>query len=256
MTAAEIVVAAALGLTVGSFLNVVAYRVPRKLSIVRPRSACPACSATIAAWDNVPLVSWLVLRGRCRSCKAPIPWRYPAVEALTAACFVGVTLRLGLVAALPAYLVFAAAMVVVAAIDVEHSIIPRRVVYATLAIGAPLLVIASAAGHVGWPLAWAAIGGAGAFLALFAVHLVQPAGMGFGDVRLAGLIGAFLGWLGLWRVATGLFLGFLLGAVVGIALMVAGRAGRRTRIPFGPFLAAGAMASVLWGQALSGWWVR
>ncbi|MGH9069066.1 MAG: prepilin peptidase [Acidimicrobiales bacterium] len=255
MAALGVALSALMGLAVGSFLNVVVQRVPLRLSVVHPRSQCPGCQAPVRPRDNVPIVSWLVLRGRCRHCAGPISPRYPLVEALTAALFVAVTLRLGLGAAVPAYWLFAAVMVAVSAIDLEHSIVPNRIVYPALAAAVPLLVGASLLRHALPSLETAAAGGAVAFAALFAIHLVQPRGMGFGDVRLAGLIGLFLGWFSLGQVAVGLFLGFLLAGVVGLALMALGRAGRKTRVPFAPFLAAGAMVSVLWGAPLVRLWV-
>ncbi|MGH9062693.1 MAG: prepilin peptidase [Acidimicrobiales bacterium] len=255
MFTVALVVSAVVGLAVGSFLNVVVHRVPMRVSVVRPRSQCPGCQMPVAPRDNVPVVSFLLLRGRCRSCAEPISPRYPVIEALTAALFVGVTLRLGLDLSVLAYWLFAAALVAVAAIDLEHHIVPNRVVYPTLAVAVPLLVLAAVVDHSPAALLRAAIGGAAAFVALLVIHLVQPRGMGFGDVRLAGVIGVFLGWLGLGLVALGLFVGFLLAAAAGIALMAAGRAGRRSQVPFAPFLAAGAMTSFLWGAPLVRMWL-
>ncbi|MBV8160789.1 MAG: prepilin peptidase, partial [Acidimicrobiia bacterium] len=245
MTAAVAVVCGVLGLAVGSFLNVVIYRVPRKESVVRPRSHCPGCGAQLAERDNVPVISWLLLRGRCRSCGAPISARYPLVELLTSGLFVAAALRFGLDWVLPAYLVFFASLVAITFIDLEHYIIPNRVLYPTLYIVVPLLVV-SAAGSGEWDsLRRALIGGAAAWLFFLLLHLVQPRGMGFGDVRLSFLLGLMLGWLGLRQVFLGVFLGFALGSLVGIVLMLLRRRGRKDHIPFGPFLAAGAVLAVL-----------
>lgn len=252
---ATVVVSALIGLAVGSFLNVVVQRVPRRASVVRPGSQCPTCASPVAIRDNVPVLSWLVLRGRCRACSAPIPARYPLVEAGTAGLFVAVTLRLGASPAVPAFWLFVAVLVAVAAIDVEHRIVPNRIVYPALAASVPLLGLAAWAEHAGSALAGAAIGGAVAFVALLVIHLVQPRGMGFGDVRLAGVIGIYLGWLGLPEVAVGLFVGFLAAALVGVGLVALGRSGPRARIPFAPFLALGAMASFLWGVPLAHLWL-
>lgn len=257
MTALTAAISAVVGLFTGSVLTMVVERVPVGDGLVgRPR--CPACRAPVRLRDDLPVVSWLALGRRCRSCSRPISPRYPAVELVTAMVFVAVTLRLdrvtpgaagtlGALAAVPAYWVFAAVLVVVSAIDLERSIIPNRVVYPALAAALPLLVVASAGDRSWSSLATAAIGGAAAFAFLLVVHLIQPAGMGFGDVRLAGVIGVYLGWLGLGQVAVGLVAGFLLAAVVGAALLLAGSAGRTTKVPFGPFMAGGAMVSLLWG---------
>lgn len=241
---------AAYGLVVGSFLNVVVHRVPRKESIVRPGSRCPRCGYVLRVRDNIPVFSWLWLRARCRQCREPISARYPAIELLTASLFVAGALRFGFTVALPAYLILFAALVAIAAIDIEHYIIPKLIVYPTLVAGVVLLSAASAWSSTVDHLVRAAIGGVLAFGLLFAIHLVQPRGMGFGDVRLAGLLGFFLGWLGLAHVALGLFLGFLFGGTVGSILLATGRRTRRQAVPFGPFLAAGAIVAVLFGQPL------
>lgn len=255
MTAVAAVAAGIVGLAVGSFLNVVAYRVPLHKSVVSPGSFCPSCRSPLAAWDNIPVVSWLVLGGRCRSCREPIAWRYPAVEAVTAALFVAVAVRFGAAAALPAFCVLMAGLVAVAVIDLEHMVVPRRLVYATLALGAPLLLAASAATGDWRRMAYAAAGGAIGFGAFLVIHLAVPRGMGFGDVRLAGLVGVFLGWLALAQVAVGLFLAFLVGSVVGVALIAAGRKGRSSRLPFAPFLVTGAVLAVLFGAPITRLWL-
>ncbi|MGH9103308.1 MAG: prepilin peptidase [Acidimicrobiales bacterium] len=255
MTFFLLVVALLAGLVVGSFVNVVVYRVPRGLSVVSPRSACPSCSKTITARDNVPVLSWLALRGRCRSCAVRIPLRYPAVELATAALFVALAARLGADAALPAFWLLVAALVAISAVDLERRLVPSRILYPSLVAGGVLLVLAAAA-EGSWGRLWrAAAGGAIGFVALGVVHLVYPRGMGFGDVRLAGLLGVYLGWIGLAEVAVGLFLGFLTGSVVGLGLVAfAGRTGR-SELPFAPFLAAGGVAGVLWGPALVRLWL-
>jgi len=244
------VVCGVVGLCVGSFLNVVISRVPRRESVVRPRSHCPVCEAPIADRDNVPIVSWILLRGRCRSCGAPIPARYPLVELGTAVLFVAAAVRLGPSWSLPAFCVFFAALLAIAVIDLDHFIIPNRVLYPTLFVTAPLLALAAALTGSWRSLEHAAIGGVAGFLALFVIHLISPRGMGFGDVRLAGVIGMMVGWLGLRYVALALFLSFLLASVVGIGLMVTRLRGRKDAVPFGPFMAGGAIVAVLWGQAI------
>jgi len=251
MVTAVLAVACALfGLCVGSFLNVVIHRVPKRESVVRPRSHCPACDAQIADRDNVPVVSWLLLRGRCRSCGAPIPARYPLVELGTAVLFAAAAVRFGATWQLPAFCIFFASLLAVSVIDLDLFIIPNRVIYPTLFITAPLLAIAAAVeGHWG-QLRNAAIGGVAGFGLLLVIHVAMPRGMGFGDVRLAGVIGMMLGWLGLRYLFLGLFLAFLLAAVIGVALIAARLRTRKDAVPFGPFLAGGAVLAALWGQAI------
>ena len=243
------------GLVIGSFLNVVIHRVPERRSLSRPGSSCPACGAPIRPWDNIPVFSWLALRGHCRDCSAPISPRYPLVEALTAALFIAAAWRVGAHAELADYCVFFAFLVALSGIDLDHHIIPSRIVYPAGGASLVLLAVASGADHNWHRYQDAVIGGLMALAALFLIHVAVPRGMGFGDVRLAALIGLNLGWLGLAHVAVALFAGFLLGAVVGVALMAAGVASRKSRVPFGPFLAAGAVIGVLWGTTLVRWWL-
>jgi leader peptidase (prepilin peptidase) / N-methyltransferase len=254
MTAALAVVCGLFGLAIGSFLNVVIYRVPRKESVVRPRSRCPGCGTQLADRDNVPVVSWLLLRGRCRTCGEAISARYPLIELACGALFVAMALRLGFDWALPAYLVFAAALLAITAIDLEHYIIPNRIVYPTIFVAVPLLVLAAALGDQWDDLVSAGVGAVLAWGLLLLVHLVSPRGMGFGDVRLSFVLGLFLGWLSLRHVFLGLFLGFLLGSVAGLVLIALRRRGRKDHIPFGPFLAAGAVLAVLAGSPLLSWY--
>lgn len=237
-----------IGLCAGSFLNVVIDRVPHRESVVRPY--CPACGAPIADRDSIPVASWVLMGGRCRACSAKIPVRYPLVELATAGLFVAAALRLGATWQLPAFCVFFASLLAISVIDFGHFIIPNRVVYPTLCALVPLLA-AAAALQGDWTRLWhAAIGGAVAFVALFVVHFISPGGMGFGDVRLAGVIGFMLGWLGLGYVLVGLFLAFLLASVIGIGLKLARIKSLKDAVPFGPFMASGAVIAVLWGQAI------
>lgn len=250
MTGLLLVACGLFGLAVGSFLNVVIWRVPRKESVVRPPSHCPGCDEPIHPRDNIPVASWLLLRGRCRHCGTSIPARYPLVEIATAALFVGAALRFHWNWVLPAYLVFFAALLAISVIDLEHFIVPNRIIWPTGLASIPLLALAAAAGHQWHALRNAAIGGAAAWVFLFLLHFINPRGMGFGDVRLSAVIGLYLGWLGLPYVALGLFLAFLAGSVVGIALIAVRRKGMKSALPFGPFLALGAAITVFAGHPL------
>ena len=251
-----VAVCVVLGLIVGSFLNVVIHRVPRKESVVSPPSACPSCGTRIAARDNIPVVSWLLLKGRCRTCGAPISARYPLIEALTAAVFAGVGAHFGRAWELPAFLVLAATLIAVAFIDLEHYIVPNRILNAALFLGVPLLVLAAAADDRWSDFRGALIGGVLGLALLLAIHLVNPRGMGMGDVKLAGVEGLYLGFLGLRHVLFGLFLGFLLGSVGGILLIATRIRSRRDHIPFAPFLAAGALLAVFVGNGFLDWYGR
>jgi leader peptidase (prepilin peptidase) / N-methyltransferase len=240
MNVAAAVFVFAPGLAVGSFLSVVAARLPSRRSVVKPRSACPSCGDALAWYDNIPLVSYAVLRGRCRSCGTRIGLVYPAVELATALLVAGCVLRFGMSgdALLGAF--FCAVLVVISAIDLEHRIVPNRIVLPAAAV----VLVAQTALH---PSPTWALGALGASGFLFAAALVYPAGMGMGDVKLALLLGAMLGKL----VAVGLMLGMLSALVPSVVLLVRhGSAARKMGIPFAPFLAIGAIAALFAGQHL------
>jgi leader peptidase (prepilin peptidase)/N-methyltransferase len=251
MTAITAAYCGVLGLIIGSFLNVLVWRVPRGESIVRPASHCPKCEQPISPRDNVPVLSWLLLRGRCRKCGEPISRRYPLVELATGALFAGAAWRFGAHAVLPAYLYFAAIAVALALIDLDTRRLPDALTLPSYIVTAVLLAVAAAVdGRWSW-LGRAAIGMAALFVFYFLLAFIYPAGMGFGDVKLAGVLGLYLGWLGWGVLVVGAFLGFFLGGAVGGALMALGRAGRKTAIPFGPFMLAGALVAVFWGHQLA-----
>lgn len=241
---------ALLGLMVGSFLNVVIYRVPLSLSIVRPASACPHCHTTISARDNVPVVSWLLLHGRCRHCAAPISRQYPLVELATGAAFAGVAARVGYRADLPALLVFVAGLFALAVIDAELLILPKRIVYVVLVLqGVTLLGAATYDGQ--WHrLVVAALVAVIWFGFFFALNAVSPRALGFGDVRLSLVLGFGLGWLGVGYAILGFFVANLVGAVIGVTLIAVKRIARQQPVPYGVFLAVGAYVAIVAGPEL------
>jgi leader peptidase (prepilin peptidase) / N-methyltransferase len=241
---------ALLGLLIGSFLNVVIHRVPRGESVVRPPSACPACGTQIRSRDNVPVLSWLLLRGRCRQCGAGISVRYPLVELGCALLFGVLALRFGLDWALPAYLYLAAVGLALALIDIDVKRLPNVLTYPSYPVALALLGGAALLGSESGSFLRAVLGGIAAFVFYFLLALVYPAGMGLGDVKLSGVLGLYLGWLGWGVLALGLFLGFLLGGLLGVMLIALRRGGRKSKVPFGPFMLLGVLLAVLVGQPL------
>lgn len=274
MTAFLLVFAGLFGLVIGSFLNVVAYRVPAGISLVR-ESRCPGCDAPIRWWQNVPVVSWVALRGRCAHCAAPISAQYPLIEAFTGVVFVGVAwwaLRLaapvGAVAdpvfwvVLVAFLGFAAVSIVLSLIDLETKRLPNAIVLPSIVVGVALLAIAAALGPagsasgIGWTTFLRAVAGGAILCAFYAVvRLISPRGMGGGDVKLAALVGLFLGWCGWATLVVGAFAAFVLGGLFGVGLILLRRAKRTTAIPFGPWMIAGAWAGIAVGEPIGRWYV-
>ncbi|WP_349902542.1 prepilin peptidase [Parafrigoribacterium humi] len=258
---AFLILAGFLGLVIGSFLNVVVYRVPLRHSIVSPASACPECGHPIRWYDNIPVASWLVLRGRCRDCGGRISARYPLVELATALFFVlvallflppvlgttsGVTMG-ALTLVLLAFLYFAAISVALALIDLDVHRLPNTIVLPAYLVATVLLVAsATLSGDYGG-LVRAAIGGAALGIAYLLMAVVAPGGMGFGDVKLAGVLGIFLGWIGWGALVVGAIAAFLLGGIFGIILILARRGGRKTAIPFGPWMLLGAWSGIAAG---------
>lgn len=251
-----ILIAAILGLVVGSFLNVVIHRVPRGESVVRPPSRCRSCETPIAPKDNVPVLSWLILQGRCRHCGTRISARYPLVEAGTAVLFALVAWEIGAVAVLPAYLWFAGVTLALSAIDLDHHRLPNRILYPGTIVGIGLLVAGSVVDGSTDRLPAALAGGVGYFATLLVIALAARGGFGMGDVKLGFLLGVFLGFVGWEAVVAGGFIAFLVGGLVAIILLFAGRKGRKEAIPFGPFLVLGALAAIPWGAPLLDWYLR
>jgi leader peptidase (prepilin peptidase)/N-methyltransferase len=243
------------GLLVGSFANVVIYRVPAGRSIVKPPSGCMSCGTRVRSFDNVPVISWLVLRGHCRACKAPVSPRYPAIEALVGLIFALIGLRFGVSWTGVGEAALAGGLVALAFIDLDHLLLPRKVVYATLTIVAVVLVAGTVSGDQWHRLLIAAISAVVPWAVFFAINFIAPKALGFGDVRLALLIGFGLGWLGAAYAFLGFILASVLGSLVGVTLIALGKAGRRTQVPFGTFLAAGAVLSVLAGAPVVNWYL-
>jgi leader peptidase (prepilin peptidase)/N-methyltransferase len=258
------VFAGLMGLAIGSFLNVVVYRVPAGKSLT-PDSACPNCGIEIRARDNVPVISWLALRGRCRGCHQPISARYPLVEAGTALAFLAVTFRFGpavvdavetpsAIAAgleLVAFLVLTAMSIALALIDLDTKRLPNVLVAPALVTGIVLLGVAAVVRGDWTALLGAAIGGAGLFAMYLVLALFSRGGMGWGDVKLAAVLGLYLGFLGWGNLLVGAFAAFLFGGLFGAVLMVVRRAGRKTGIPFGPWMIIGAWLGVFVGEYIA-----
>lgn len=244
--------AALVGLVTGSYLNVVIHRLPRGESTVLPRSRCPACGGAIRPLDNVPLVSWLALGGRCRRCRARISPRYPAIEALTAVLFVLCMERFGPSPAAAAAALFCALMIALAGIDIEHFLLPDRITLPGIVAGIALQPLVGWTGS-GWSgVAWAAFGaaaGGGMLLAAYGLWWLvrREEGLGLGDVKMLAMIGAFLGWRG---VLVSVLIGAGTGAVFGLGLIALGRGGMRSKLPFGAFLALGGLVALFFGRAL------
>ncbi|HEX5979812.1 MAG TPA: prepilin peptidase [Thermoleophilaceae bacterium] len=240
--ALEIAFVAVLGAILGSFLNVVIHRLPLGQSLARPGSRCPSCGTPIAPYDNVPVVSWLLLRGRCRHCGAPISVRYPAVELLTAVTFAAVVAVRGFDDDLLLELPFVACLIALAGIDLDHKLLPNKIVYPMAVYGLLATAIVDTDDLVEHVIA-----GAGGFLFLFIAVLAYPRGMGMGDVKLAGAMGLYLGL----SLIPAMLTAFLTGSLVGLGMMAReGMQARKKAVPFGVFLAVGGLVGVLAGPEL------
>lgn len=236
-----------LGLCVGSFLNVVIARVPEGRSIVGPGSACPRCSTPIAWYDNVPLLSFALLRARCRKCGEPISWRYPVVELVTGLLFVLALAERGLTIDLIPALLLVAGLVAITGIDLDHQLIPDVISIPGIVVG---LAVSTLTGRPGWldSLVGVVIGG-GIFLLII---VASRGGMGGGDMKLGAMLGAFLGWK---LVLVAILIAILAGGVFAIVVLLLRRKGRKDAVPFGPFLALGGVVSLFWGESLLAWYL-
>jgi len=256
--AAITVIAGVLGLLIGSFLNVVIYRVPAGKSIVAPPSACPTCEHPIRWYDNLPVTSWLALRGKCRDCGAPIAVRYPLVELGTAIFFAAVAIVLapaivntvstgqsvGAILVLVAFLYFAAVTIALALIDIDIHKLPNAIVFPSYLVATALFTAASFAYGDFSALLRAGITMAAFYVAYFLMAFSYPGGMGMGDVKLAGVVGIYLGWVGLGAALVGGFAAFVMAGIYALVLILMKRANRKSGIPFGPWMLAGAWLGV------------
>jgi leader peptidase (prepilin peptidase) / N-methyltransferase len=236
------------GLIVGSFCNVVIYRLPQGKSIVTPGSQCRSCGHSVRPWDNIPLLSYFLLKGQCRFCKEPISARYPVVEFISGILFVCLYFKFGFSLLFAVYSLITSALLIVALIDFDHKIIPNIITLPGMVIGLSLSPWALPITPLG-SLLGLLIGGTLFYL----IALVSKGGMGGGDIKLIAMIGAFLGWQGALFT---IFSGALLGSLVGVMLMLLGRKGRKDKVPFGPFLSGGAMLFMLSGDALIHWYLN
>ncbi len=256
MTGAVVAVTALLGLVVGSFLNVVIWRVPRAESVVRPPSHCPACDRPISPRDNIPVLSWLLLHGRCRDCGVRISPRYAVVEAGTSVLFAFMAWHFGFHAALPAFLYLVGVGLALAIIDIDHKRLPFALTAPTYPVALVLLTVAALVdGHPGQLISML-VGMLALFGLYFLLNGINPRGMGFGDVMLAGVLGIYLGYLGWGTLAVGAFLGFFFGAAGGLLLIAARRGGMKSQVPFGPYMLAGALVAILAGPQLAHLYMR
>lgn len=241
-----------LGAVIGSFLNVCIYRIPAGLSIVSPASRCPQCETAIRWYQNIPIISWLVLRGRCAQCSEKISIRYPLVEALTGTLFLGVFWTFGLHGVTLVYWLLAAALIVITFIDLDHQIIPDVISLPGIIVG---FLCSFFVPWVSWmdSLLGILVGGGSLLLVAVAYEfLTKKEGMGGGDIKLLAMIGAFLGWQAVFPV---IFISSLAGTAVGIPVMIRQKADAKLALPFGPFLAFGALFYLFWGPALIRWYL-
>jgi len=244
-----------LGLVAGSFLNMVADRVPLGRSVIPPRSTCPACGHDTRGSDSVPVVSWLLRRGRCRDCGAAISLRYPLVEAVTAAAFAGLVFLVGASWALPGYWWGAGAVIALTLTDLDYRRIPDRILVPGIVGAGALLAVGAFLDGDPWATLRALAGGAAYFGLLLLVALAARGGFGFGDVKLGFLLGLLLAYRSWGILVVGAFAGFAVGGLAAVALLIARRVGRKDAIPFGPAMVAGAGLALAFGEAIVRWYL-
>ncbi|KJS14192.1 MAG: peptidase A24 [Peptococcaceae bacterium BRH_c8a] len=236
-----------LGACIGSFLNVCIYRLPREESVVYKPSHCPGCGNKLGVLDLVPILSYVFLRGRCRHCGSQISAQYPLVELITALLFLAAYITWGISWHTASMWVFLAVLVSVSVVDIHHRIIPDEILVVGTILGLPLIFLTSISDLISGLIGFFAAG-----LLLLAIAVVSKGGMGGGDIKLSAVMGLFLGWQG---VAVALFLSFLIGGIAGILLLVTKIKGRKDAVPFGPYLALGALVAVFYGQRIITWYM-
>ncbi len=236
-----------LGLLIGSFLNVVIYRLPKKESIVFPASHCTSCGTRLKAWDLVPIFSFLFAKGKCRYCGEKISWQYPAVELLTALLYTLLYLKLGFTIQFLSYIILITLMIICSFIDFKHFIIPNKITYSGIIIG---LIFAIFLDHITFVQALLGILIPAGFL--FLIALIYKKGMGLGDVKYVAMIGSFLGWA---DTLLAIFFGALLGSIFGIIFILAAKTEKKSKIPFGPYLSLGTLLVIFYGKQIISWYV-
>lgn len=251
---------ASFGLAIGSFLNVVIHRVPAGESVVSPASACPKCGHEIRGYDNVPVISWLLLRGKCRDCKTPISFRYPAIELVNALLWIGCYVQFGWSVEFLAFAYLSSVGLALTFIDIAVQRLPNVIVLPSYLVLGGLFFMGALIGPEwggDWPqLLHAVLAGLTLYAFYFLLVIVYPRGMGFGDVKLAGVLGAALGWFGWGQLLVGSFAAFVLGGLLSIVLLLTGKAKRGSGIPFGPWMILGAAVGVVWGDQIFDGYLR
>ncbi len=248
----EIILIFILGLIVGSFSNVCIYRIPRNESIIYPASHCPKCRSNISPKDNIPLLSYILLKGRCRNCKSKIAIQYPIVEFLTGLIYLIIYLIYGLSIQSLIYIILSSALVIIAFIDLNEQIVPDVISLPGIIIGFILSFFVPYISFINSALGVFVGGGIILVIGLAGSVIFKKEAMGGGDVKLAAMIGAFLGWR---YIIISLFLGFFLGALAGIILILSKIKSREDVVPFGPFIVLGSFITLLWGEKIISWYI-
>ncbi len=240
-----------IGLVIGSFSNVCIYRIPRNESIIHPGSHCPQCSKPIPFYDNIPVISYILLKGKCRYCGQPIPLQYPIVELATGLFYLALYLFYGLQLIAIVYMIMCTLLIIISFIDLKERIIPDVLSLPFMAIGFILSFFMKSLSPIDSLLGILAGGGSLLIIAIAGTYLFKKEAMGGGDIKLGAMIGAFLGWQ---LTLLSLFLGFFLGSIIGVVVLIINK-GKTDIVPFGPFIALGAILSIFWGQAIIHWYL-